>query len=69
VKAAHLEPGVPVSDGLVAAVAGALRDCAAWHGTPEVQVSRSDPPEFAQVLGLGLDDAPVASGPTPEKPA
>ena len=55
VKAVHLEPGVPVSDGLVAAVAGALRDCAAWHGTPEVQVRRSDPPGLAEALRSVLD--------------
>jgi uncharacterized protein len=50
VKAVHLEPGVPVSDDLVASLAGALRECAAWHGTPEVQVRRSDPPEVAKAL-------------------
>jgi len=50
VKAVHLEPGVPVSDELVAGLAGALYECAAWHGTPEIQVRRSDPPEVAKAL-------------------
>jgi len=50
VKAVHLEPGVPVSEELVASLAGALRECAAWHGTPEVQVRRSAPQELAKAL-------------------
>jgi uncharacterized protein len=57
VKAVHLEPGVPVSDELVAAMGDALRECAAWHGTPEVQVRRSDPSELAEALRSVLDDA------------
>ena len=67
VKAVHLEPGLPVSDELVAGLAGALRECAAWHGTPEVQVRRSDPPEFAQALRSALDVDAATSVPTPEK--
>ncbi|MBK9714715.1 MAG: YcaQ family DNA glycosylase [Kouleothrix sp.] len=51
VKALHLEPGVAVTDELAADLAGALRDCAAWHGTPEVDVRWSDPPELARLLG------------------
>ncbi|NNJ11719.1 winged helix-turn-helix domain-containing protein [Chloroflexales bacterium ZM16-3] len=50
VKAVHLEPGVTPDDGLVAGLAGALRDCAAWHGTPEVIIRQSDPPELAGML-------------------
>ena len=50
VKALHLEPDSPVDDELVAGLAGALRDCAGWHGTPEVRVIRSDPPEFVEAL-------------------
>jgi uncharacterized protein YcaQ len=56
VKAIHLEPGVPVSDDIVAGIAGALRGCAEWHGTPEVQVRRSDPPELAEVLRISVED-------------
>jgi uncharacterized protein YcaQ len=43
VKTIWLEPDVPASSALVADVAGALRDLAAWHGTPRVVVRRSDP--------------------------
>jgi uncharacterized protein YcaQ len=50
VKALHLEPGVAISDALVADIAGALRACAAWHNTPEISVSMSDPPELAALL-------------------
>ncbi|WP_255603742.1 winged helix-turn-helix domain-containing protein [Oscillochloris sp. ZM17-4] len=54
VKAVHLEPGVQPDDELVAGLAGALRGCAAWHGTPEVIVGKSDPPELAGALQRAL---------------
>lgn len=54
VRALHLEAGVAVADGLVRGLAGALRDCAAWHGTPEVLVRGSDPPQFAEALRTAL---------------
>jgi uncharacterized protein YcaQ len=63
VRVVHLEPGVPLSDELVAAVVGALRECAAWHDTPDVQVRRSDPPQLAEVLrisGEGDSGTPAA---------
>ncbi len=50
VRALHLEPGVPVTEDLVCRLAGALRDCAAWHGTPDVVVLASDPPTLADAL-------------------
>jgi uncharacterized protein YcaQ len=50
IKALHLEPGVPVTEELVAELAGALRGCAAWHGTPEIVVRQSDPPELSALL-------------------
>jgi uncharacterized protein YcaQ len=50
VKALHLEPGVPVTDELTRDLAAALRACAAWHGTPQVVVRHSDPPELAEAL-------------------
>ena len=56
VKAVHLEPGVPTSDDLVVGLAGALRDCAAWHGTPEVVVNASDPPDLARALRSTVED-------------
>jgi uncharacterized protein YcaQ len=54
VKAVHLEPGVPISEDLVSGIAEALRGCADWHGTPEIQVRRSDPPELAGPLRAGI---------------
>lgn len=47
VKALYLEPGVRVTNALVDDVARAIRECAAWHGTPEIVVRRSDPPGLA----------------------
>jgi uncharacterized protein len=43
VKALYLEPGVRISDGLVADLAGALREAAVWHGTPKVRIRRTEP--------------------------
>ena len=54
VKAVHLEPDVPVTDALVAELAGTLQACAAWHRTPEVIVRASDPPELAPRLQASL---------------
>jgi uncharacterized protein len=62
VKAIHLEPEVPVGGGLVSSIAGALRECADWHGTPELLVRRSDPPELAEDLKSALE---VAGTPVP----
>ncbi len=50
VKALHLEPGVAVSDDLIADLRGALREIANWHGTPRVDVTTSNPPELAAAL-------------------
>lgn len=49
VKALYLEPGVPL-DAVAADIDRALRDCAAWHGTPEVVVELTDPVELAPAL-------------------
>ena len=57
VKALHLEPGVPVDEDLIAGLAGALRDCAGWHATPEVVVRRSDPHGLAEPLRTALEGA------------
>jgi uncharacterized protein YcaQ len=54
VRALHLEPGVRVTAGLVDDLARALRECAAWHGTPEVVVRASDPPELAARVRAAL---------------
>jgi uncharacterized protein YcaQ len=50
IKALHLEPGVPVTEELIADLAAVLRRLAAWHGTPDIVVRQSDPPEFAALL-------------------
>jgi uncharacterized protein YcaQ len=52
VRALHLEPGVTPDGDLVSGLAGALRGCADWHGTPEILVRRSDPPELVEKLGM-----------------
>lgn len=51
VKALYLEPGVRATATLRQELARALRDTAAWHGTPRVQL-RQAPPELA---GLAAD--------------
>ena len=56
VKTIHLEPEVPVSEDLTAGIAGTLRDCADWHGTPEVVVRRSEPSELAEALRVWVED-------------
>ena len=50
VKSLFLEDGVRADDALVAAVAGAIADCARWHETPAVRSVRSEPREFAGKL-------------------
>jgi uncharacterized protein YcaQ len=60
VKAMHLEPDTPESEDLVSGLAGALRDCAGWHGTPEVLVRWSDPSELAETLRLALAEGTVS---------
>ena len=55
IKALHLEPGIAVTDELAADLAGALRECAAWHQTPAVDVRWSGPPKLAKLLQRELD--------------
>jgi uncharacterized protein len=55
VKALHLEPGVPATEDLVSGLAGALRGCAEWHGTPEIMVRRSDPEELVEPLHAAVE--------------
>jgi uncharacterized protein YcaQ len=48
IKALHLEPGVKVTPDLITDLADVLRRLAAWHGTPDVIVTQSDPPALAK---------------------
>jgi uncharacterized protein YcaQ len=50
VKAVALEPGVQPTDDLVAGLASALRRLAAWHGTPDLIIRRSEPADLAARL-------------------
>ena len=56
VKAIHLEPDATVGEGLIVGIAGALRDCAEWHGTPKVLVLRSDPPGLLEPLRAAVEE-------------
>ena len=62
IRALHLEEGVEGTGELCAALAEALQACARWHGTPEVQIRSSNPPEVAEQIRAVLRQAP--SSPT-----
>jgi uncharacterized protein YcaQ len=53
VKALYLEEGVDLRGAAVQAVADAISRCAAWHGTPQVQLGRTQP----EALGARLRSA------------
>ncbi len=55
IKRLHIEPGVRVNSEMLGDLADALRECAAWHKTPEVIVRQSDPPPVAARLQKALD--------------
>ena len=50
VKAIHLEPGIAIDEGLVHGLAGAIRDFADWHGTPQVEIGPSNPAPLSDAL-------------------
>jgi uncharacterized protein YcaQ len=50
-----LEEGVVVTPALVQGIAGAIGECAAWHGTPRIAVERSWPRELARLVGKAVD--------------
>lgn len=54
IKALYLEPDVQVTDELVADVAAAIRDCATWHQTREIIISRNTPRKFTSLLRRAL---------------
>ncbi|MBV8634797.1 MAG: YcaQ family DNA glycosylase, partial [Burkholderiaceae bacterium] len=54
VKVLHLEDGVRLTSALATDIAGALRRCGAWHGTPEIAVTRCEPAAFQPLLQRAL---------------
>ena len=54
VKALHLEPGVTADEMLVTELAAALQRLAHWHGTPELVIRQSNPPDLAALLKAAL---------------
>ena len=54
VKALYLEPGARVSESLSNDVAGALREVADWHDTPDVVVRRTEPASLRSTLARRL---------------
>jgi uncharacterized protein YcaQ len=47
VKSLYIEPGVRADDELIVSIAAAIQECADWHKTPTVRVSRSEPKGIA----------------------
>ena len=54
VKALHLEPGFCPDARFVSELAQTLTEFAAWHGTPEVRVTRTNPVELRIELEAAL---------------
>ena len=54
VKALYLEPGVPINEDLISDLADVLHRIAAWHGTPDIVVRQSDPPDIAILLQAAI---------------
>jgi uncharacterized protein YcaQ len=54
VKAIWLEAGIAADDKLAASVAAAVDEAARWHGTPRVEIGRSEPRAFATLLRRAL---------------
>jgi len=50
VKSIYLEPGTRMDETLTASLAAMIRDCAAWHKTPEVQLGKTQPAELLPLL-------------------
>jgi len=65
VIALYLEPWVEANDELAAALAEALRECAGWHGAPEVVVRRCEPEGFGPLLQRALGEEEPNPQPLP----
>ena len=50
IKSLHLEEGVSLDEQAISELAAAIQRLAAWHGTPEVVMRQSNPPELADRL-------------------
>lgn len=50
VRALYLEPGVSADHDLAQEVREAIQRCAEWHGTPKVEILRSEPESFAGLV-------------------
>jgi hypothetical protein len=55
-KRLYFEAGVRRSDAVLRDTARALRELAAWHGTPAVRVRRTEPAAWRPALLRSLDD-------------
>ena len=55
IKTLHLEPGVRVDDEMINDIAGAIRECAAWHATPETHLRSANPSRVAARLRKALN--------------
>ena len=63
VRALYLERGVRLTDRAAADVANAIQECARWHGTPTVSITRSDPPQAGRMVGAMLSAGSAATVP------
>ena len=50
VKALYAQPDCVWDEALVADMAAAIMRCAAWHGTPTVRITRTQPAKLAAPL-------------------
>jgi uncharacterized protein YcaQ len=54
VRALFSQPAMTWTEVQVAAVAGAIANTAAWHGTPQVQIARAQPATLLKRLRSAL---------------
>lgn len=63
IRALHAQPGVRWSDAQVSDLAEALTPWAAWHGTPEIRIARSQPAALAARVRAALTVTRTGSDP------
>jgi uncharacterized protein len=68
IRSLHLEPGARASGELLRDIAGAIRRCAAWHGTARVRVRRTSPVAIGRPLAALLRERPRIGRPAGELP-